>query len=306
MPTHAPQSGAADPLDLHGVIPPTLTAFDESERVDHGATAAHAEFVVDRGAHAVFPLGTNGEFPLLGADERATVVETVVDAVGDEVPVIAGVGAPSTRETIRHAERAVAAGADGLVVVTPYYFPLDRQGAVEHYRQVATAVDRPIYVYHFPARTGNALAPETMREIAAIEGVAGLKDTSEDVPWLDRVMADSPDLTYLAGSNALLYTGLAIGCAGVVSSVANAFPELVVDLYTAVGEGDDERARAIQDRVHGVLEAFDRGPYMASVKTALALREPTLDLGPLRSPLRRLGDAETEALAEDLSELDLL
>ncbi|ERJ04824.1 dihydrodipicolinate synthase protein, partial [Halorhabdus tiamatea SARL4B] len=91
MPRHAPASGSADPLDLHGVIPPTITAFHDDESLDEAATAAHAEFVVEHGAHAVFPLGTNGEFPLLSAAERERVVEVVSTAVGDDVPVIAGV-----------------------------------------------------------------------------------------------------------------------------------------------------------------------------------------------------------------------
>ncbi|MFB6202198.1 MAG: dihydrodipicolinate synthase family protein [Halorhabdus sp.] len=306
MPNHAPNPGDADPLNLHGVIPPTLTAFDEDESINHQQTAAQAEFVVDRGVHAVFPLGTNGELPLIDPVERRRVVETVVDAVGSEVPVIAGVGAPSTRATIRHAQQAVEAGADGLVVVTPYYYPLDHEGAVEHYRRVGAAVDRPIYLYHIPQRTGNELAPETMAAIARVDGVSGVKDTSENVPWLARVMATSPDLTYLAGSNDLLYTGLELGCAGVVSSIANAFPELVVELYEAFDAGEEARARALQARVFEVTSAFDRGPYMASVKTALALRDVAVDPGVLRRPLRRLDDEETAALAADLAALDLI
>lgn len=306
MPDHASEPGNADPLGLHGVIPPTLTAFDEDESINHDQTAAHAEFVVKRGVHAVFPLGTNGEFPLIEPDERQRVVETVVEAVGDEVPVIAGVGAPGTRATVSNAERAVAAGADGLVVVTPYYYPLDHDGVVDHYRRVAATVEQPIYAYHIPQRTGNDLSLATMAEIAAIDGVAGLKDTSEDVPWLARVMANNPDLSCLAGSNALLYTGLEIGCAGLVSSVANAFPELVVELYEAFDAGDEQRAQQLQERVFDVVAAFDRGPYMASVKTALDLRDVAVDPGPLRRPLRRLDEEQTAALADDLATLDLL
>ncbi|MFW5955993.1 MAG: dihydrodipicolinate synthase family protein, partial [Halorhabdus sp.] len=142
--------------------------------------------------------------------------------------------------------------------------------------------------------------------IAAIDGVAGLKDTSEDVPWLARVMANNPDLSCLAGSNALLYTGLEIGCAGLVSSVANAFPELVVELYEAFDAGDEQRAQQLQERVFDVVAAFDRGPYMASVKTALDLRDVAVDPGPLRRPLRRLDEEQTAALADDLATLDLL
>jgi 4-hydroxy-tetrahydrodipicolinate synthase/2-dehydro-3-deoxy-phosphogluconate/2-dehydro-3-deoxy-6-phosphogalactonate aldolase len=171
-------TGTADPLSLSGVVPPTITAFGPDESLDPTATAAHARFVVDGGAHAVFPLGTNGEFALLAAEERDRVVETVVDEVGGEVPVIAGVGAPSTRETVARAGAAAEAGADGLVVVTPYYYPLDSIGAVEHYRRVAEATDLPIYVYHIPSKTGNALSLDTFGEIAAIDAVAGLKDSS--------------------------------------------------------------------------------------------------------------------------------
>ncbi|CCQ34083.1 dihydrodipicolinate synthase protein [Halorhabdus tiamatea SARL4B] len=306
MPRHAPASGSADPLDLHGVIPPTITAFHDDESLDEAATAAHAEFVVEHGAHAVFPLGTNGEFPLLSAAERERVVEVVSTAVGDDVPVIAGVGAPGTRETIRHAERAAAAGADGLVVVTPYYYPMDDEAAIDHYRRVADAVDRPVYVYHIPPLTGTYLSTAAMAEIADIDGVAGLKDTSGDVPWLGQVRSDNPDLTVLAGHNALLYAGLELGCAGVVSSVSNAFPELVVDLYEAFDDGDEDRAQELQETVRDVVNAFDRGPYMAGVKTALAERDVDFDPGPLRDPLRTMDDAETAALVEDLASIGLL
>ncbi|RBI64686.1 dihydrodipicolinate synthase family protein [halophilic archaeon] len=302
---NAPSPGSADPLDLHGVVPPTVTAFDGDESVDYEATAAHAEFVVDGGAHGVFPLGTNGEFPLLTHEERDRVVETVVDAV-DEVPVIAGVGAPSTHETVQHAEHAESVGADGLVVVTPYYYPLDDHAAVEHYRRVCEAVDLPVYVYHIPSKTGNALSLSALADIAEIPNIAGLKDSSKDVPWLGQAIDAHPDLTFLAGSDSLLFPGLEVGCSGMVSAVANAFPELVVDLYSAYDDGDEERARDLQSRVYDVRDALKTGPYMAGVKTVLDLRETGFDPGPLRSPLRKMDDSDRAALESDLRSLDLL
>ncbi|WP_433623361.1 dihydrodipicolinate synthase family protein [Halomicrococcus sp. NG-SE-24] len=302
---NAPSPGSADPLDLHGVVPPTVTAFDEDESVDYEATAAHAEFVVDGGAHGVFPLGTNGEFPLLTHEERDRVVETVVDAV-DDVPVIAGVGAPSTHETVQHAEHAESVGADGLVVVTPYYYPLDDHAAVEHYRRVCEAVDLPVYVYHIPSKTGNALSLSALADIAEIPNLAGLKDSSKDVPWLGQAIDAHPDLTFLAGSDSLLFPGLEVGCSGMVSAVANAFPELVVDLYSAYDDGDEERARDLQSRVYDVRDALKTGPYMAGVKTVLDLRETGFDPGPLRSPLRKMDDSDRAALESDLRSLDLL
>jgi 4-hydroxy-tetrahydrodipicolinate synthase len=299
MTSHAPAPGEDDPLDLNGVVPPIVTAFHDDESLDVDTTAAHARFVVDRGVHGVFPLGTNGEFPLLSGGERQRVVEAVVDEVGDEVPVIAGVGAPSTRQTVAHAEHAEATGADGVVVVTPFYYPLDDEAAVGHYERVAAAVDVPVYVYHIPSKTGNELSLSAVDELAAIDNLAGIKDSSKDVPWLGQAIDAHPELTFLAGSDSLLAPGLDLGCSGMVSAVANAFPELVTDLYAAYDEGD---AHDLQSVVYDVRSALKRGPYMAGVKTALQLRG--FDAGPLRSPLRAMDDEQREVLAADLDELD--
>ena len=291
-------------LDLAGVVPPTVTAFDEAGDLDPAATAAHARFVVERGARAVFPLGTNGEFALLDREERRRAVEAVADAV--DAPVIAGVGAPSTRATVGHAERAAAAGADGVVAVTPYYYPLDEDSAVEHYRAVADAVDLPVYVYHIPGRTGNELSLETIERIAAIDGVAGLKDSSKDVPWLGQAIDAAPDLEFLVGSDSLLFAGLEIGCTGLVSAVANAFPELVVGLYDAYTTGDESEAQRLQSTVFEVRSALKRGPYMAGVKTALSLRDVGFDVGGLRAPLRTMDEEGRDRLERELTALGLL
>ena len=300
----APEPGAEDPLELGGVVPPTVTAFDETGAVDEAATAAHARFVVENGADAVFPLGTNGEFALLSEAERCRVVEAVTDAVS--APVIAGVGHPSTRETVASAEHAQRADADGVVVVTPYYYPLDGDGAVAHYEAVAGAVDVPVYVYHIPSKTGNELSLETVGRIADIDGVAGVKDSSKDVPWLAQAIDDNPDLTFLVGSDSLLFAGLEVGCSGMVSAVANVFPELVRDLYAAYDAGEERRAQRLQSRVFDVRSALKRGPYMAGVKTALSLRDPGFDVGDLRAPLRTMCDDDRAALKADLEDLDLL
>lgn len=300
----APEPGDADPLGLRGVVPPTVTAFDGEGAVDETATVAHARFVVERGASAVFPLGTNGEFALLSGPERRRVVEAV--AGGVDAPVIAGVGCPSTRETVAHAEHAEAAGVDGVVVVTPYYYPLDAAGAVRHYRAVAESVEVPVYVYHIPGKTGNELSLETVGRVAAVDGVAGVKDSSKDVPWLVQAVDANPELTFLAGSDSLLFAGLELGCAGLVSAVANVFPELVVDLYDAYDDGDEDRARGLQSTVLDVRSALKRGPYMAGVKTALSLRETDFDVGDLRPPLGTMDDRDRAALEAELEGLGLL
>ncbi|MEF8812233.1 MAG: dihydrodipicolinate synthase family protein [Halovenus sp.] len=304
MSNSAPAPGTADPLGIAGVVPPTVTAFDDSGDVDSDATAAHAQFVAAGGATAVFPLGTNGEGPLLTTPERRRVVETVTDAVS--VPVLAGVGAPSTRETVAQAEHADAAGADGVVVVTPYYYPLDGDGTVAHYRAVARAVDIPVYVYHIPSKTGNTLSLETLARLAAIDGVAGVKDSSKDVPWLAQALDAHAELSFLVGSDSLLFTGLELGCSGLVSAVANVFPELVVELYDAYAAGDEAETRRLQSTVFAVRSALKQGPYMAGVKATLSLRDLPFDVGDLRPPLRSMSDSQRATLGTELREIGVL
>lgn len=298
-------SGDRDPLSLHGIVPPTVTAFDEDESVDYEATAAHARFVVENGCHGVVALGTNGEFPLLTPEERRGVVESVTEEVAS-VPVIAGVGAPSTHETVNLATHAQSAGADGVMVVTPYYYPLDDTGTIQHYRRVTEAVDVPVYVYHIPSKTGNEISLSTLDELAALEGIAGVKDSSKDVPWLGQAIDRNPGLTFMAGSDSLLFPGLEVGCAGAVSAVANVFPELVVELYESYATGDEQRAEELQSTVYRVRSALKEGPYMSGVKTALSIRDVGFDVGGLRSPLRTMDEAERDRLASELRRLGLV
>jgi len=303
--SNSAKTDSTDPLGLHGVVPPTITAFDAEGNLDTEQTAAHARYVVDGGCQGVFPLGTNGEGPLLAPDEREAVVDAVADAVGDDVPVIAGVGAPATRQAVTNAERAVAAGADGVVGVTPYYYPLDDAAAIAHYDRLTDAVDVPVYVYHIPGRTGNHLSLDAWEAVAALDGIAGLKDSSKDVPWLGQAMARAPEATYLIGSDSLLEAGFGLGATGAVSAVANVFPELVVECYEAHGADDAAAVRELQRRIYTIRDAIKTGPYMAGVKTALDVLDVPVDPGPLREPLRTMADDDRAALADRLSALGL-
>jgi 4-hydroxy-tetrahydrodipicolinate synthase/2-dehydro-3-deoxy-phosphogluconate/2-dehydro-3-deoxy-6-phosphogalactonate aldolase len=291
---------------VEGVIPPIITAFNEDEELNLDATAAHARFVVDRGVHGVFPLGTNGEFPMLKPKERSAVIGAVVEEVGDEVPVIAGVSAPSTRNTISYALDAERNGADAVVVGTPYYYPIDSEAIVDHYIRIADAVSIPVYIYHFPARMGNTLELDTLDRLASIEGIVGIKDSSGDVGWLSQAIDRNPNLTYFAGLDVLLFAELEIGCTGLVSAVSNVFPEIAVDLYEAYVGGNEDRARELQSVVFDVWEAFDTGPYLGGVKSALDLHpETTFQPGPMRAPLRRMDEADEQQLKETLQRVGL-
>lgn len=294
-------SRLVDTNTLYGVIPPIITAFTEDEELNLEATAAHARYVVDRGVHGVFPLGTNGEFPMLKPRERAAVIQAVVDEVGDEVPVIAGVSAPSTRNTISYSRDAIESGADAIVVGIPYYYPIDNSAIIEHYADVVAAVDVPVLIYHFPARMGNKLDIETVDRLAAIDGIVGVKDSSGDVAWLGQTIDQNPQLTYLAGLDSLLFAELEIGCTGLVSAVSNVFPKLVVELYESYVTGHEARARELQSTIFDIWKAMERGPYLGGVKSSLAmLPDVPFDPGPMRRPLKRMTEEEEVALEKTL------
>jgi len=272
------QQSSAECL-VDGVLPPIITAFNDDETINYDATAAHARFVVDRGVHGVFPLGTNGEFPMLKPRERANVIGAVVDEVGSDVPVIAGVSAPSTRNTVSYAVDAEDNGADAVVVGMPYYYPIDSRAIVDHYQRVVDAVSIPVFIYHYPARMGNKLEIETLDRLADIDGIVGVKDSSGDVGWLFRAIDRNPDLAFLAGVDTLLFAELEIGCTGFVSTVSNVFPGIAVELYEAFANGNDEQVRELQSTMLDIWTALDEGPTSAA-SNPLSAFIPTYRFGP--------------------------
>lgn len=289
---------------IRGIIPPTITCFDTQGNLDFVRTREHLDFVIEAGVHGVFALGTNGEAPLLSYEEKRQVMEAVVAEAGGRVPVLLGVGASGTEETVELARHAQQSGADALAVITPFYYPLSREGALRHYRAVARAVGLPLFVYHFPQRTGNWLDPDLVRELAGIPNVQGLKDSSGDLAWAYEVRCMLPDFNLLLGNDALIYAGLAMEANGFITAVSNAFPELVVRLYHAFVDGDRERARSLQETLLWVRKAFDRRPALSAVKAVLELRGRSA--GPLRGPLVTLGAGQREELKSELQALGVL
>ena len=290
-------------MKLQGVIPPTLTIFRKDGELDLELTCAHLRFVIERGVHGVFILGTNGEMPLLTFEERLRIIDAAVEEVAGQVPLIVGVGCPGTKETVTLARHAQRAGADAIAVITPYFYPVPAKGIVQHYHSVAEAVDLPILVYHNPQFAGYRFSLETLQQLSEISNVQGIKDSSGDISWISRVRRAFPDWVILHGIDALIYPCLVLGIDGSVSGVANAFPEEVVALYEAFHRGNHEQARVLQRRVAVLEEITYDGPFLAGIKAALAWRG--FPAGHPRSPLVGLSTAESERLKRRLEELNL-
>jgi 4-hydroxy-tetrahydrodipicolinate synthase len=285
-------------MTFQGIIPPTLTAFNADGSLDLEGTRWHINYVIEGGVHGVFPCGTMGEGPLLTFDEKVQVIAAVVQAAEERVPVLAGVGCPSTYETAALAREAERVGADAAIVVTPYYYPPNEDGLLAHYQAVAEAVDIPMLVYHIPSRTGNRLPLDLIPRLKVIPGVVGLKDSSGDVTWLQSAMASAPQWRFFVGSDALLYVGFRLGVHGAVSGAANLFPQLVVALYDAAQAGTWERARELLSRVLVVRDAVRAGPYLSGMKAGL--RVLGHDIGDPRLPMVGMSAQQEETLRGQL------
>jgi 4-hydroxy-tetrahydrodipicolinate synthase len=227
-----------------------------------------------------------------------------VSEVGDEVPVIAGSGSNNTREALELSRRSAEAGADGLLLISPYYNKPEPQGFVEHYRTIADAVDLPQIVYNVPSRTGRNIQPDTVVELASHPNIQGYKAASGDLGQISEVVERTRDEAFqvLSGDDGLTLPVLSIGGTGTISVVANVEPERTVGMVEAALAGDYARARELHHTLAPLVRQLFVETNPIPVKEAMAIR----GYGPanLRLPLTRMGDdgaAELERILDDLS-----
>jgi 4-hydroxy-tetrahydrodipicolinate synthase len=274
-------------LKLTGVIPPLLTPFTEDgEMVDEEALRAHVEWLIGRGVHGLMPCGTTGEGPLLTVPERKRLLEVVHAVARGRVAVIAHVGAASTRETTELARHAGRCGVEAVAVVTPYYYRLPEAALVKHFCQVASSVpDLSLFLYNIPANTGNALSLSSVEQIVErCPNVMGIKDSSGDLDTLSGFVGlREGQFQVVCGSDRLVLRALAAGACACVSGNGNVFPEVVVELFRAFRDGDQQTASRQQARLDQLRQALQDGRSISLLKRVLELRG--LAAGSVRSPL---------------------
>ena len=252
------------------VLPALMTPFDDADRIDRGALRDHVEFVIEAGVDGILPCGTTGETALLEPDEVLEVVETVIEAAAGRVKVIAHVGRPSTRATQRLIERAIAAGADGVAAILPYYYKLDDAHIVAHFRALLeTAGETPLLAYQFPARTGNDLTPDALATLAG-HGLAGLKDSTGDRERHAEYLAAAPGIEIFVGQPSLLLGSLRAGSRGSVAALGNLCPDKIVALVRAFAEGRAEEAERVQAELAALEREMTTGPMLVGLKRAVS------------------------------------
>lgn len=286
-----------------GVFPAMTTPFHDDERIDHDTLRAHAQRLETAGVDGVVPVGTTGESATMTHDEHVEVIETVADAVED-VPVIAGSGSNNTHEALELSERAAAAGADGLLLISPYYNIPEPEGMEAHFRAVADAVDLPQIIYNVPGRTGRNIAVETAVSLAEHENVVGYKAASGDLNRTNEVIerTRAENFAVLSGDDALTLPIIAQGGSGCISVAANVEPERTVALVGSALAGDFGRARELQYELGDLFRTLFVETNPIPINEAMEMRG--IHSATMRSPLNPLQPEHRETLRAVLGDLE--
>lgn len=282
-----------------------VTPMNQDFTVNYGKLGELLEEQIAGGTDAVIICGTTGESSTLSEEEHKKVIKYAIDKVAKRIPVIAGTGSNCTRTAIELSVQAEKDGADGLLMVTPYYNKATQKGLIAHYTEVAGHVSLPIILYNVPSRTGCNILPETAAYLAKhVENIVGIKEASGNISQVAR-------LAHLAGGSIDIYSGnddqviplLSLGGIGVISVLSNVAPRETHDMVMKYLDGDTEGARAIQLRALPLIEALFCEVNPIPVKAAMNLMGK--NVGPLRAPLSVMEDIHTEKLVQALKDFGL-
>lgn len=263
-----------------------ITPFTESGEVDHERAWRLARYLSEHGSDGLVVTGTTGESPTLTAEEKVALYRTVVEAVENrETFVVAGTGSYDTAESIELTERAVEAGVDGVMAVTPYYSKPGQEGLARHFEAFADASEVPVIIYNIPGRTGRLIEVETLQRLARHPRVVATKDAVMDIDFTSQTVARVPDLAVYSGQDSYTLAMMAVGAVGVVSVISHLAGDEVAEMVQAATEGDFDRARRLHHALLPLCEACFVETNPQPVKAAMSVLwepvgEPRLPLVP--------------------------
>ena len=293
-------------MDLHGIFPPIATPFKDDE-LDVEALQSNVSRWMKTGLAGIVVLGSNGEGPLLDADESYRAAAAVREAVSGDKVLIVGAGEESTRTTISAVRRAAKAGADVVLVRTPSYFKthVSTEVLVRHYTAVADASPVPVLPYNVPSFTGVNMRPEALARLASHPNIPGVKDSSGDLAQIGELVASTPpDFKVLVGSAPTMYASLCVGAAGAIVAAACVVPELCVELYELASAGRHAEALDLQRRITPIAKSVTTTFGVAGLKAALDLAGYVG--GVPRLPLSPASEGAVHAIRAQLSALGVV
>jgi len=287
------------------IITAAITPFASSGEVDHEEFRRLLRYLVDHGSDGVVVAGTTGESPTLSDEEKLACLRTAIDEIGDRASVLAGTGTNDTQHTVALTRAAVEAGADGVLVVTPYYNKPPREGLLRHFAAAARAAgDTPVMLYNVPSRVVVDLEPELIAELAQIPNVVALKQAHPDLRELREIRALAPDLAIYAGDDTSLMPMLPEGIVGVVSVASHVIGESMARVVELWNAGDETGARELGGRLEDVYETLGITTNPIPVKAAMHLLG--FDVGSPRLPLVEASGLQRERIRTMLERHELV
>jgi 4-hydroxy-tetrahydrodipicolinate synthase len=289
---------------FEGISTALITPFRDGE-VDEPKLQEFVEFQIAAGVDGLVPCGSTGESATMSHAEHRRVIELVVAATRGRVPVIAGTGSNNTREAIELTRHAKEAGADGALLISPYYNKPTQDGIVAHYGEIASATDFPLVVYNIPGRTASNMLPATIARLAEIEQIVGVKEACGDLGQISDMIVRCPaDFAVLSGDDALTLPIMAVGGCGVISTSSNVAPTEMVELVRSAQAGDFAAARAVHQRLVPLFDVLFCETNPIPVKAAVA---ETGRVGEeIRLPLTEITPPNRERLKLVMKELGLI
>jgi 4-hydroxy-tetrahydrodipicolinate synthase len=281
-----------------------VTPFKDG-KIDWQSLDALVDFHIKNGTSGIVPCGTTGESATLDHREHHEVVQRVIKTVNKRVPVIAGTGSNSTAEAIELTRGAEKAGADGALMISPYYNRPTQEGIYQHYKKVAESVSIPIIVYNIPGRTGSKIEPETLARLSEIKNVAGVKEATGSIEQaIDVIRLCGDNLAVYSGEDSLTFSLMALGGKGVISTVANIVPKEMSQLTEACLKGNWESGRKLQLKLIPLIRSVFLETNPIPIKTALSLMSKCT--GELRLPLTPMSEGNLKKLKQTMTEFGLL
>ena len=272
--------------ELRGIIPPLTTPFTAEGEVYERGLRQLVGFHVQKGTHGLFICGTYGSGPLMSVAQRKKVHEIVLGQARDRLTVVAHVGAASTADAVELAKHAADIGIRYIASISPFYFRHDERTVVEYFRTLVSAVDVPVYVYNNPKAAGITITPTTLRHLADV-GVQGIKDSGFgyiEFTHLVLAMADRPEFQFIVGTEGIALPAWMAGAKGCVSGLANAFPEIMIELWDRFQAGGYEPAAQLQLKINRARQILHI-PGSTNAACYAALHERGIDVGYPKAPV---------------------
>lgn len=282
------------PVLFTGSAVAIVTPF-KNDAIDYGKLAELIEFQISNGTDAIVICGTTGEVSTLPDEEHVSAVKFTVEQVGKRVPVIAGAGSNDTHHGVKLSQAVEAAGADGILSVTPYYNKTTQKGLYAHYKAIAGSVKIPIIIYNVPSRTNLNVNPETLRDLSMIDNIVGVKECNFSQVG-DIVNLCGKDITIYSGDDGIVVPMMSLGAKGVISTTANLIPRDFHEMTASYLAGDVETARIIQLRAWNLIKALFIEVNPIPIKAALNLAG--MDVGICRMPLVEMDVKNLEVLRQ--------